>query len=108
MPDLTTLIQPAEVIPTDWNALLVGRVELPGVGPALVTVRGELVLDITAEVGPTMSDLLDRDDPAHEVREATGEQSWPLAELLTATLSRDHERPHVISPVDLAALKAQA
>lgn len=106
MPDLTTLIQPAEVIPTDWNALLVGRVELPGVGPALVTVRGELVLDITAEVGPTMSDLLDRDDPAHEVREATGEQSWPLAELLTATLSRDHERPHVISPVDLAALKA--
>lgn len=106
MPDLSSLIHPSHLLPADLDALLVGRLDVPDVGPALVTVREGAILDITAEVGPTMSDLLDRDDPAGAVHAATGASSWPLEEVLADTLARSQTRPTLLSPVDLSALKA--
>lgn len=106
VPDQGTLIQPAELLPADPRALLVGRIEVPDVGPVIVTVRGEQVVDVTAEVGPTMSDLLDREDVGQAVHSASGAGSWPLADVLSAALSRAPDHPRVISPVDLGALKA--
>jgi fumarylacetoacetate (FAA) hydrolase family protein len=106
VPDPSSLVHPNQLLPQDSRALLVGRLEVPGVGPCLVTVRGESLVDLTAHVGPTMSDLLDQDDPAGAVRSAPGGTTWPLAEVLTATLQRDRKRPRLIAPFDLSALKA--
>jgi fumarylacetoacetate (FAA) hydrolase family protein len=105
VPEPTTLIQPADVLPRIPEALLVGRLDDPGVGPCLITVRGDSLVDITA-AGPTMSDLLDRDDPAAVVRAAEGERSWPVAQVLVDTLARVEGQPRLLSPVDFSALKA--
>lgn len=106
VPELSSSIRPDRLLPSDPEAPLVGRLQVPDVGPALVTVRGDLVIDITAEVGPTMSDLLDRHDPAGTVRDAEGQSRWPLEDVLIATLARSKTEPTLLSPVDLSALKA--
>ena len=41
----------------------VGRVWRPGIGPAIVTLRGDQVIDITSKTAPTMRDLLELADP---------------------------------------------
>lgn len=91
-----------DVLPDDGNALLVGRVDVRGIGPCLVAVADERLHDITG-LGPTMSDLLDLDDPAAAVRAAleSTEDSWDLAEVLTG----DGD-VWLLSPFDLSALKA--
>lgn len=106
MPAASSLLSPADLLPKATDALLVGRMEVPDVGPVLVAVRGDELVDITAEVGPTMSDLLDRADVAAVVRSASGGERWPLADVLAASLNRTAGRPRLLSPVDLSALKA--
>ncbi|PPG32339.1 fumarylacetoacetate hydrolase [Pseudoclavibacter sp. RFBB5] len=101
-----TSVQPSMPIPPDPAAVLVGRLEVPGVGPHLVTLRGDVLVDVTRSMGPTMSDLLDLDHPADDVREAVGEGSWSLHDVLRASLSRDSSQPHLLAPFDLAAIKA--
>lgn len=97
---------PSALVPEDPAAVLVGRLEVPGTGPHLVTVRGDALIDITRTLGPTMSDLLDLDDPADAVAGVARETSWPLEEVLSASLARDESVPHLLSPFDLSALKA--
>ncbi|WP_425100144.1 fumarylacetoacetate hydrolase family protein [Tropicibacter sp. S64] len=92
---------------TDPKATLVGRIWRPGIGPCLVTLRGQEVVDITSKDAPTMSDLLDLVDPVAFVKAAPGETVCTLADLAAAsneTAGPDALR--LLSPADLSAIKA--
>lgn len=90
------------------NALLVGRVWRPDVnGPALVTVRGDRVVDITSRETPTMRDLLEREDLVAYLRGAEGEDLCGLADLSAASgEGSDSGTIHLLAPADLQAIKA--
>lgn len=91
----------------DPEALLVGRIWRPGLGPALVTVRGEDVVDITSPTAPTMRDLLELDDPAGRLHAMPGETICTLAELAAASVeSAAADDLRLLAPPDLQAIKA--
>jgi len=99
----------AAVLPDDADAsALAGRVWLPGAkGPAVVTVRGPDLVDITAAF-PTMRDLCEAPDPAAAIRAALGENLGALDAILANTPpdTRDSARPWLLTPIDLQAVKA--
>ncbi|NTI26232.1 fumarylacetoacetate hydrolase family protein [Rhizobium rhizogenes] len=83
----------------------VGRVWRPDVkGPALVVVRDGALYDITSKDGPTMRDLLEKDDPVGFVRAQKGESIARLDDLLAA--KADNSAVHLLAPIDLQAIKA--
>ena len=99
-------LEAATTLPQDVDeAVLVGRLLDPGLGPCLVAVRGGELVDLTAS-GPTMSDLLDRPDRVEVVRSAEGGRTWALDEVLSATAARDDARARLLAPFDLQVLKA--
>ncbi len=86
-----------------------GRARLPDHAyPRVVTVREDAVYDITSCAAPTVRDICEMADPAGYVAATRGEyigsrqllveNSWPLA--------HDAAKPHLLSPVDLQAVKA--
>lgn len=97
------------VLPQDRDrALLVGRIWDPETGgPRPVVVHEDRLLDLFPHF-PTVSRLLDADDPAallaHTVRELR--VGWSLAEVLEATVSYETDAPRLLAPVDLQPLKA--
>ena len=94
------------VMPADAaGATLVGRVHDPGVGPCVVAVRGDEVVDLTGTV-LTMSDLLDRDDAVAIARSGPAGRTWSVSDLLDSTLARDYTQPHLLAPFDLQVIKA--
>ncbi|RMI42857.1 fumarylacetoacetate hydrolase family protein [Streptomyces triticirhizae] len=107
--ELGALLPP--LLPEDAErAVLVGRVWDPAVaGPCVVTLRGDRLVDLTPQA-PTVSELLERPDAAAFVR-AAGERadagrSFDLDAVLEATLAGDRDRPRLLAPCDLQALKA--
>ncbi len=102
---MTQLDQVAATRPADPAAVLVGRLLDPAVGPCVVAVRGDDVVDLTGHA-PTTADLLDDDDRLELARSAEGGRRWALAEVLGATLARDTAAPRLLAPVDLQVLKA--
>jgi len=75
--------------------------------PAVVTVRGGMVFDITCREAPTSRDVCEKARPAAFVSEAKGEPVCSLAELMeNSRAGRDPARPRLLSPVDLQAVKA--
>ncbi|OJA07394.1 fumarylacetoacetate hydrolase family protein [Halomonas sp. QHL1] len=95
-------------LPNDLdNALLVGRVWLDGAhpGPALVTVKNGQVIDIT-EFGPTMADLLERDDIREVVRLAEGPSLGGVEALLANSQTSPAQAPYLLAPCDVQAVKA--
>ncbi|MEN8838043.1 MAG: fumarylacetoacetate hydrolase family protein [Celeribacter marinus] len=89
------------------NATFVGRIWREGTGPCLVTLRGDMVVDITSKTAPTMRDLLDMDDPAGYVASAQGEDVCTLAELSERSVeSADQDALRLLAPCDLQAVKA--
>lgn len=89
------------------EACFVGRVWRPGIGPALVTLRGDTVVDITSPTAPTMRDLLEMDDPVGHVRGLTGEEIGSLGDLVAGSgEAAGDEVLHLLAPVDLQAIKA--
>jgi fumarylacetoacetate (FAA) hydrolase family protein len=80
------------------DATLVGRVNDPATGPCVVVVRGDEVADITP-AGPTLAQLLARDDPVGAGRAAPVERTWPLASVLAG-------EPRLLAPADLQVIKA--
>ena len=77
------------------RAALAGRVWRDDVeGPAVVTLRGSALVDVTRSF-PTMTDLLAADDPAAALRAAPGEVLGPL-----------DAHTSLLAPVDLQAVKA--
>ncbi len=97
-----------DTLPADLdNALLVGRVWLDGShsGPALVTVNNGQVIDITA-FGPTMADLLERDDLQEVVRRAEGSNLGSVEALLENSQLPQPQAPYLLAPCDVQAVKA--
>ncbi len=100
-------LTPERSLPRDGYAgALVGRVSTSE-GPILVALREDGVYDVTREVGPTMSQLLERDDPAAAVRAAAGRRIGGLADLLSASIAGAGDgRAHFLAPCDLQPVKA--
>ncbi|MES2537837.1 MAG: fumarylacetoacetate hydrolase family protein [Pseudomonadota bacterium] len=99
-----------ETLPGDAaNALLLGRVWLPGEqgGPTLVTVRGGQLVDIST-AAPTMSALLELADLAAAVRNANGPSLGSVADWLASTCEHgpDPQYRHLLAPNDVQVVKA--
>nr|WP_057927092.1 fumarylacetoacetate hydrolase family protein [Burkholderia ambifaria] len=100
-------------LPEDGAAgTLVGRAWLPATastpaGPALVAVREDGVFDLS-DVAPTMSDLLERDDPVAVVRGTPGRWIGTLDSLLANAPADtgDAGAAHLLAPCDLQVIKA--
>lgn len=91
----------------DPDAALAGRVWRPGIGPCLVAIRGERVVDITSRDLPTMRDLWESDDPVATLHAAEGEDIGSLSDIAAASSeSAGAETLHFLAPVDLQAIKA--
>jgi fumarylacetoacetate (FAA) hydrolase family protein len=99
----------ASTLPADGTAgALVGRVWRPDAeGPSVVAVRPDGVIDISRAF-PTMRDLCEAREPAAAVAATGGERIGELAALLANTPehARDRQKPWLIAPVDLQAIKA--
>jgi len=93
------------------RATLVGRLWQPDVGPVLVAVHQGRLHDLS-RLAPTMSDLLEGDAPAAQVRRLLADGTAPAIAELDAALSnsdesaRDDARPWLLAPCDLQAVKA--
>lgn len=90
------------------GAVLVGRVWRPDVGgPAVVTVRGDDLVDIS-EITPTVRDLCESERPGELVRAAEGKRIGKLSDILANSphAGRDRAKPWLLAPVDLQAVKA--
>ncbi len=100
---------PLATLPRDGTAgALAGRVWLPTAGgPAIAAVRAGGVYDISA-LAPTMRDLCEAPDPAAIVRTGKGERIGALGDILANTpeAQRDPQRPWLLTPIDLQAIKA--
>ena len=86
----------------------VGRVWAPGEGPLVVALRGDEVHDITSRTAPTMTDVLERHDPAAFVKGQAGRPLGTLGELEAESMAAqsDPGRRHFLAPNDLQAVKA--
>src|SRR5687768_3387852 len=100
---------PSATLPMDGAAgALAGRVWRPDVGgPSVVGVRGDGAWDIS-KLAPTMRDLAECGDAAAMLREGKGERIGALADILANTpeAERDAQKPWLLAPIDLQAIKA--
>lgn len=86
----------------------VGRVWDPAVaGPSVVVVQDGDIIDLSRRF-PTMRDVTESDDPAAAVEAADGPVVCTVAELSANHEfgGRNHERPWLLSPIDLHVVKA--
>jgi fumarylacetoacetate (FAA) hydrolase family protein len=102
-----TRLEPEAILPQDASAaLLVGRLWDPETqGPRPVLFHEGMLLDLFDHAN-TVSALLNHDD-LHGVLEGArhdGARSWDLESVLNGGRSQDE--PHLLSPVDLQAVKA--
>jgi len=98
-----------QTLPDDGFAgTLVGRAWRPGdhPGPCVVAVREGGVFDL-GEAAPTLTDLLNADDPP-SLAGAPGARLGDLETILenTAFDRRDPSRPYLLAPADLQPVKA--
>jgi fumarylacetoacetate (FAA) hydrolase family protein len=94
-------------LPNDGAFL--GRVRVPGTPqPLVVTVRNGELFDITAKDAPTVRDVCEMEDPAGYASAADGRSLGSVGEIAANGFeaSRDTDRPYLLSPVDLQAVKA--
>ncbi len=98
------------VFPQDaQSALLVARVQLPGLGAVLALATPDGLYDLSS-IAPTSADLLAMDDPAAAIEAARG-QLRQVANMLSvlansALASPDLARPYLLAPCDLQPIKA--
>jgi fumarylacetoacetate (FAA) hydrolase family protein len=111
MPVPALVLDAQSALPQDAQALLVGRAWLPGSppGPVPIAVHAGKAYDLSA-VAPTSAELLNRADVAGVVRAALsetrliGEAAALLANSAAGKL--DPQRPYLLAPVDLQAVRA--
>jgi fumarylacetoacetate (FAA) hydrolase family protein len=105
----TVELTAATTLPADGLAgALVGRVWRPDVGgPSVVVARDGVLFDVSAAFATTR-DLAETADPAAAARAAPGERLGAIEEILANTPPerRNPERPWLIAPIDLQAIKA--
>jgi len=106
-----------DTLPSDGLAgTLVGRAWVPATqsmpaGPAVVVLRADGVFDIS-DAAPTISSLLEREDPVATVRAASGRWLGKLDTIIANTadatggLARNPEHVHLLAPCDLQVIKA--
>lgn len=102
--DLTT----STVLPHDHEqALLVARMWVEDAGPILVRVTEDAIYDIS-HLAPTMSGLLEMNDPVGMIREFGSPRLCDTASVLanSAQDARDPALPWFLAPCDLQAIKA--
>jgi fumarylacetoacetate (FAA) hydrolase family protein len=106
---LSLSLEAKRFLPDDGYAgTLVGRAWRPDVqGPSVVAIREHGVYDLSAEFA-TVSTLLDSEEPARRLREATGERLGSLEEILANSdeAVRDSKKPFFLAPCDLQVVKA--
>jgi fumarylacetoacetate (FAA) hydrolase family protein len=96
-------------LPVPEDALLLGRARVPGFTyPRIVSVRKDMLVDITSRTAPTVRDVLERSDPVDYVRSARGNPLDRIEEVLANSVSArpDPAVASLLSPVDLQAIKA--
>jgi fumarylacetoacetate (FAA) hydrolase family protein len=97
------------MLPEDaGGARLIGRVWRPEVGgPSVAIVRDGMLLDATRSF-PTVADFLDADDPAEAFDRLEGEALGPVEDFVRdpAAMRPGAERPCLLAPCDLQAIKA--
>ena len=86
----------------------VGRVWAPDEGPLVVALRDDALYDITSRAAPTMTDVLEQDDPAAFVKGQVGRSLGTLGDLEAESVAAgsDPGRRHFLAPNDLQAVKA--
>jgi fumarylacetoacetate (FAA) hydrolase family protein len=99
-----------DILPADGFAgTLIGRAWLPGPhpGPAVVAIRHDGVFDLS-RVAPTVSALLEHDDPAALSRATVGQRIGSYEDIAgnTAAATPDENRPYFLAPCDLQVIKA--
>ena len=101
------LPQLRHVLPTDGDALLVGRIAVPGSAPGPVLVRGGEVWDLRMVAG-TVAQLLEDPDLVGTLdRVAAGAPMCGVDDIAgEADTDRPAAAPTLLSPVDLQVLKA--
>jgi fumarylacetoacetate (FAA) hydrolase family protein len=106
---MSLALTPENTLPSDaGNAALVGRVWLPdAAGPAVVALRDGQLVDVSAAF-PTTRDLCEAADPAAALKGAVGKTIGSLSAILANTPidGRDLNKPWLLSPLDLQAVKA--
>ena len=99
----------AATLPADgWAGALAGRVWRPDVeGPSVVALRADGVYDVSAAFA-TSRDLCEAAGAASALRAAKGEHLGSLEDILANTPleSREANRPWLLAPIDLQAVKA--
>jgi fumarylacetoacetate (FAA) hydrolase family protein len=104
---LDAALRPEIALPEDSErSTLVGRAWLPSdAGPAVISIRDDVVYDISASV-PTITDLINSVDPLEHVSSGTalGEIDVILAN--SAFDLRESGTPWLLAPVDLQPVKA--
>ena len=97
-------ISPASLLPVDLaQATLIGRIWRDG--PCVVAVRGGEVIDITETVA-TVAELFESDDALGIARHAPGTALGPVQALMAQALKAPADRPLLLAPCDLQAIKA--
>lgn len=102
-------LDPAVALPADRDALLIGRVWRPELnGPSVVAIRDGGVFDITSRDAPTVRDLIETGEAAALARDLPGERIGGVADLLANSDedARRADRPWLLAPIDLQAVKA--
>jgi fumarylacetoacetate (FAA) hydrolase family protein len=96
----------AATLPADASfATLVGRVQVPSLGPVVVAVRDGRLVDLSS-LAPTMSGLLEIDGLARRIRDA---HELPVVATLVDALAGCTSGPdavRLLAPCDLQAVKA--
>ncbi|MFO1328076.1 MAG: fumarylacetoacetate hydrolase family protein [Rubrivivax sp.] len=101
---------PQSCLPADgWRGTLVGRAwdpaAGPGGGPCVVVLRESGVFDLGV-AAPTMSALLEADDPVAVVRATPGRRLGAVDEVVARSLARGTDGPWLLAPCDLQVIKA--
>ena len=93
--------RPEAMLPSDWRqAVLAGRILLDD-GPTPVIIREGVVHDISRSA-PTISDLLEQDEPAR----VEGKALFSVEDLVERSTARDPRAPFILAPIDLQVIKA--
>lgn len=95
------------IFPADReDAILVGRVYDPEVGgPCVVILENDWLADVTNSY-PTVSTLLESDDPVEAIHVTVPDRWLNLEETIQNSFSRPVGGPYFLAPSDLQALKA--